>query len=248
MLNDVYGSMRSRMRPDSGSDISAELALDLVADNALLREALAVSEGAGVRRELIAQELQHRMGNLLTVVQAIARQTFASADAASVDAFGARMRALAAAQKVLIDSETRAASIRHVVMDALAPHCADGAQIRVSGPEVALDGRRAHALTLALHELATNAAKYGALSVDDGWIEIAWSDAAGLFDFLWREHDGPPVAPPTRRGFGSTLVNRNLGLAFAGKVDLDFNPTGVTCRLRAASASASASLRHGDDI
>jgi len=248
MLNDVDRSTRLLPRGDSGSHISAELALDLVADNALLRAALAESEGAGVRRDLIAQELQHRMGNLLTVVQAIARQTFALADAASVDAFGARMRALAAAQKVLIDSETCAASIRQVVADALAPHCADGAQIRISGPDMALDGRRAHALTLALHELATNAAKYGALSADNGWVEIAWSDAAGQFDFLWREHDGPPVAPPTRRGFGSTLVNRNLGLAFVGKVDLDFNPTGVTCRLRAASASPSENIKHGDDI
>ena len=236
MLNDAGGSTRLRARGDDGSHISAELALDLVADNALLRAALAKSEGAGVRRDLIAQELQHRMGNLLTVVQAIARQTFAPADAASVEAFGARMRALAAAQKVLIDSETRAASIRQIVEDALAPHCADGAQVRVSGPDMPLDGRRAHAMTLALHELATNASKYGALSTETGWIEIAWSDAAGVFDFLWREHDGPLVVAPTRHGFGSTLVNRNLGLAFAGKVELDFDPSGVTCRLRAASA------------
>lgn len=248
MLNDVDVSTRLRPRGDSESHVSAEQALDLVADNALLRAALAKSKGAGVRRDLITQELQHRMGNLLTVVQAIARQTFASADAASVDAFGARMRALAAAQKVLIDSETRVASIRQVVADALAPHCADGAKVRISGPDMALDGRRAHALTLALHELATNAAKYGALSTETGWIEIAWSDVAGQFDFLWREHDGPSVLPPTRRGFGSTLVSRNLSLAFAGKVDLDFNHTGVTCRLRAASASTSENAKHGDAI
>lgn len=248
MLNEVDGPTRSHARRGGESPISAALALDLVADNALLRAALAKSEGAGVRRDLIAQELQHRMGNLLTVVQAIARQTFASADATCIEAFSARMRALATAQKVLIDSETRAASILGVVREALAPHCTDGERIRISGPEMALDGRRAHALTLALHELATNAAKYGALSTEAGWVEIAWTDATGLFDFLWREHDGPRVVPPTRRGFGSTLVNRNLSIAFAGESDLDFNPAGVTCRLRAASASTSELPRRGDGI
>lgn len=246
MLNDADGSTLSRTREDK-DQLAAELALELVADNALLRAALAKSEGAGVRRELISQELQHRMGNLLAVVQAIARQTFASADAAAVEAFAARMRALAAAQKLLIDSETRAASIHRVVVDAVVPHCADGDRIRITGPEVALDGRRAHALTLALHELATNAAKYGALSMEHGWIEIAWTDAGGQFEFLWREHDGPPVIPPTRHGFGSTLVNRNLGIAFAGKVKLAFEPAGVTCHLRAASAITENSTTHGDD-
>lgn len=235
-------------RRDGPRHLAAELALDLEADNAVLRAALAKSEGASVRRELIAQELQHRMGNLLAVVYAIARHTFASADAASVEAFGSRMHALAAAQKLLIDSETRAAPIFEVVTQALAPHCAVGEVLRVSGPEVALNGRRAHALTLALHELATNAAKYGALSADGGRIEIAWTNAGGRFDFIWREHGGPLVSAPTRRGFGTRLVSRNLGIAFAGEVDLDFETTGVTCRLRAASANADDALKTGDSV
>ena len=116
-------------RPDVRSGkryVPPELAIDLEADNALLRAALAKSEGAGERRELITQELKHRIGNLLAVVQAVARQTFSTADAASVEAFNARLLALAEAQKLLIDSETRPASLAEVVTAALAPHCSDG--------------------------------------------------------------------------------------------------------------------------
>jgi two-component sensor histidine kinase len=213
-----------------------ELVVDFEAENALLRAALARSEGAGVRRDLITQELKHRISNVLAVVQAIARQTFSSADAASVDDFSARLLALSTAQKVLIDSETRAAMMTTVIAEALAPHCADGERCTIKGPDLALGGRRAHALTLALHELATNAGKYGALAVDRGWVEVSWTVTAEQLDFRWSEHGGPPVTAPTRRGFGSQLITRNLSAAFGGKVDLDFKPTGVECRLTAAAA------------
>jgi two-component sensor histidine kinase len=214
-------------------DSEADLVIALEAENALLRAALARSEDAGVRRDLITQEMKHRIGNLLAVVQAIARQTFKEADATSVHDFTARLLALRAAQKVLIDSETRAAMIASVVRDALAPHCANGDKATISGPEFALDGRRAHGLTMALHELATNAAKYGALSAENGWIEVVWTSADGALDFLWREHGGPPAEEPTRRGFGSQLITRNLRVAFGGAVKLDFRPAGVECRLLA---------------
>lgn len=224
-----------RRRSNGKRYLPPDLAMELEADNVLLRAALASSESSEQRRELITQELKHRIGNLLAVVQAMARHTFRNADAASVEDFNARLVALAAAQKLLIDSETRPAMMMDVVTTTLAPHCADGDRARIAGPEVALDGRRAHALTLALHELATNAAKHGALSVDAGWIEIAWTQENGALNLMWREHGGPPVTPPTRRGFGSTLISRNLGLAFGGTVDLDFNVDGLTCRLVAPS-------------
>jgi len=208
--------------------------IDLEAENAVLRAALARSEGAGVRRDLITQELKHRIGNLLSVVQAVARQTFKEADAASVTDFTSRLLALGAAQKLLIDSETRAADMTEVVSQALAPHCIDGQRATIKGPVVALDGRRAHGLTLALHELATNAAKYGALSVDNGWVEVEWTIDGGQLDFLWSEHGGPLATAPTRRGFGTRLITRNLGLAFKGEVDLSFKETGVQCRLTAS--------------
>ena len=213
-----------------------ELVVDFEAENALLRAALARSEDADVRRDLVTQELKHRIGNVLAVVQAIARQTFHSADAASVDDFSARLLALSTAQKVLIDSETRAAMMTTVIGEALAPHCADGERCTIKGPAFALGGRRAHAMTLALHELATNAAKYGALAVERGWVDVSWAVTGETLDFRWSEHGGPLVTPPRRRGFGSQLITRNLAAAFGGKVDLDFKPTGVECRLTAAAA------------
>jgi two-component sensor histidine kinase len=206
--------------------------VDLEAENAVLRAALAKSEGSEERHTLVTDELKHRIGNLLAVVHAIARHTFNAADAAKVDDFSARLHALAAAQKLLIDADTSPATVAHVVASSLEPHCAQGDRARMSGPEVFLDGRRAHALTLALHELATNASKYGALSAESGWIEIAWTSGDG-FGLLWREHNGPPVTAPSRRGFGTSLITRNLASAFGGEVDLDFDAAGLVCRLRA---------------
>ena len=199
----------------------------------LLRAALAKSEGAGERRDLATRELTHRIGNLLAVVQAIARHTFRDADPASLEDFSARLHAFGAAQKLLIDTETQAAMMATVVGNALAAHCGDDDRATILGPDIPLDGRRAHALTLALHELATNAAKYGALSVDGGWVEVVWTRAAGQLDFLWREHGGPPVKAPTRSSFGSLLITRNLGVAFSGESVLAFNEAGVECRLAA---------------
>jgi two-component sensor histidine kinase len=219
-------------------DSDAETMVALEADNALLRAALAHSESAEMRLTLVTQELKHRIGNVLAVVQAIARHTFREADPDSVDDFGARILALGEAQRVLIESETRRTTMANVVRSALSPHCAEGDRARSAGPELALDGRRAYALTLALHELATNAAKYGALSSEDGWIEVVWTTTGSALDFVWREHDGPQVATPTRRGFGSRLITRNLAIAFGGEVDLDFKPAGVECRLRAPALVA----------
>ncbi len=211
-----------------------ELAIDLEADNVLLRAALAQSVGAGVQRELVSEELKHRIGNLLAVVQAVARHTFKDADPASLGSFSARLLALGAAQKLLIETETRPAMMADVVRDAVAPHCSEGDRATISGPEVALNGRRAHALTLALHELATNAAKYGALSNDGGCIAVTWTCDDGMLDFTWREQGGPPVTAPTRKGFGSMLIARNLGGAFGGKVNVEFHEAGLACRLMAA--------------
>lgn len=233
MLNDQPAATRPRRRRNGTRFPPLEIAIDLEADNVLLRAALAKSEGAGVRRELITQELKHRIGNLLAVVQAVARHTFKDADLLSVESFAARLHALAAAQSLLIDSEKRPAMMAAVVSNALAPHCADGDRATISGLDVELDGRRAHGLTLALHELATNAAKYGALSIDGGWIEVSWSASEGQLEFLWREHDGPPVVVPARRSFGTQLITRNLGLAFSGQSRLTFEPQGVECRLTA---------------
>ncbi len=215
------------------AQLEPEQLIDLVAENAGLRAALALAEGTSIRRELVSQELKHRIGNLIAVVQAIARKTFRDADAACVVDFNARLSALAAAQTVLIDAETEPAMLLDVAKLALAAHISSAERVAISGPDVALSGRQAHALTLALHELATNAAKYGALSVDDGSVEIGWTNEKNELNFLWRERGGPVVLAPTRKGFGSSLIKLNLSTAFSGPVDLRFEQGGVECLLRA---------------
>jgi two-component sensor histidine kinase len=236
MLRDPTAPARMQVLRNEPRDRSPEHVIDLVADNANLRAALAGAESAGLRSELVTQELQHRIGNLLAVVQAMARQTFSRSDPVRTEEFGARLTALGMAQAILIESETRIATLGEVVASALAPHSANGDRIQVSGPVINLEGRRAHALTLALHELATNAAKYGALSIESGWVEISWTSTVGRLELIWREHDGPPCVAPARTGFGSFLITRNLGVAFTGEVDLEFGKNGLVCRLRAPAA------------
>jgi two-component sensor histidine kinase len=90
-----------------------------------------------------------------------------------------------------------------------------------------------HALALAIHELATNAAKYGALSVDDGRVKLTWSVSDETLDLIWRESGGPPVVAPTRRGLGSALITKNLESSFSGTVQVDYRTEGLECRLRA---------------
>jgi two-component sensor histidine kinase len=221
----------SAPKPLDTTQLEPEQLIDLVAENAGLRAALALAEGTSIRRELVSQELKHRIGNLVAVVQAIARKTFRDADAASLADFNARLSALAAAQAALIDAETEPAMLLDVAKLALAAHISTVERVAISGPDVALSGRHAHALTLALHELATNAAKYGALSVDGGAVEIHWTNTNDQLNFLWRERGGPTVSAPTRKGFGSSLITANLSTAFSGAVDLRFEQTGVACHL-----------------
>ncbi len=123
------------------------------------------------------------------------------------------------------------AELAEVVKDALAPH--DGPQPRfaASGPAVRLPPRIALSIAMALHELATNAVKYGALSVPAGRVALSWRVAEGRLALSWRESGGPPVDPPTRTGFGSRLIERSLARELDGTVDLSFPREGVTCTI-----------------
>ena len=209
--------------------------IDLVLENSDLRAALAKSERAGVRRDVVNQELKHRIANLLTVVAAIANKTFREADAETLRDFTSRLVALSAAQTLLIDAETRPTMLGEVVREALTAHLG---RCVASGPEVAVTGRQAHALALALHELATNALKYGALSTQTGRVTMTWTLADGMLDFHWTESGGPPVAEPTRRGFGTTLITQNLNSAFSGRAEVFYEPGGVEFRLHAPHLTA----------
>jgi len=187
---------------------------------------------------LMNAELEHRVKNSLAVVGAIASQTLrGSCTDAALLAFQNRLAALGRAQDVLTSASQPAASIRAVVENALAPHTPGAGRISISGPPVIVGSKQALSLWLAIHELATNAIKYGALSNDRGRIEISWRKKLDgdtpVFRFLWRECEGVPVVKPVKKGFGSELIEGGLAWDFGGCVDVSYEPSGFICRLTA---------------
>jgi two-component system, chemotaxis family, CheB/CheR fusion protein len=183
-------------------------------------------------------EIRHRLKNTLAVVQAIANATL-DPDVPMVDAraaFNSRLEALSRAHDILFQSNWANADLRTIIDGILAPYAARGQnRIRAKGPEVTLDAKPALAFALALQELGTNAAKYGALSNDEGHIEIAWTVTPHLqgreFRLRWRERNGPPVLPPSHTGLGTRLIQRNLAAEFGGEVELAFQRDGVECTI-----------------
>jgi two-component sensor histidine kinase len=182
----------------------------------------------------LMREIAHRSKNLLAVIQAMARQTAVTAGSAHdfEQIFSARLQALAASHDILMDEDWHGASIEELVRTQVG-HYVDliGTRIELAGPEMMLKPEAAQNLGLALHELATNAAKYGALSNEEGHVEIRWELAEGRFKISWAEIGGPPVAPPAREGFGQKVVTRIVTLALEGKVDLRFEPSGLVWAL-----------------
>lgn len=189
------------------------------------------------RLRLMVHELNHRVKNTLATVQSIASQTLRGADPAMRQVLNDRLQALAIAHDVLTREEWQGAELNDVVASALAPYGGRlNERFHASGPSVWLPPRAALAIAMGLHELATNALKYGALSSStaEGWVELLWSRAAGRLHLAWMERGGPPVTPPSRRGFGTRLVERSLAQDLDGKVELAFLPEGVTCTVDAA--------------
>ncbi|SFB62265.1 Two-component sensor histidine kinase, contains HisKA and HATPase domains [Rhizobium sp. NFR07] len=186
------------------------------------------------RNAQIMAKAAHRIKNTLAIVQAIVVQTLKSARTMeeSRDAITKRVSALAAAQDILTGAQGSAADIMSVVAGALAPHDGGNGRMGWDGPNHRLDSPQAVGLSLALHELATNAAKYGALSGEAGRVDIKWHVATnGEFRLEWTERGGPAVTPPSTTGFGSGLIQRMIGPYFHGKTTLEFLPEGVRFRL-----------------
>ena len=192
------------------------------------------------RQQLLVGEVKHRIKNLLATVQAIARQTLKGAPAEEREAFIARLMALANAQDLLTLERWNRAAVHEVVDRALRPFEAKhNARFLTKGPEdVWVDAQRASLLTMALHELATNAVKYGALSNGYGVVSLGWEvtgeEDAQSVRLTWRELGGPLVLPPERKGFGSFLIERALQGSGGGGAKLDFNPNGLICSLEVA--------------
>ncbi|WP_309643579.1 HWE histidine kinase domain-containing protein [Phenylobacterium sp.] len=190
------------------------------------------------RRRTLMSELDHRVKNVLATVQALAFQT--AKRTTSLDSFLAtfagRLKAMGSANELLTAARWRGAAIGHLAaaeLGGLAPH-----QTRWDGPELFLTPRAANALSLALHELATNAVKFGALSTETGRVDLRWSRIAdGGFELFWTESGGPSVTPPIRKGFGSTLLAQVTGRELNGETEVEYRRGGVRVRLRASAAA-----------
>jgi PAS domain S-box-containing protein len=191
------------------------------------------------RQLLLMRELNHRTKNLLSVVQSIANQTAASNPSDFAERFSQRIQALSANQDLLVRSEWRGVEIEDLVRAQLA-HFADliGERIMIEGPHLSVTPSAAQSIGMALHELATNAGKYGSLSDDHGNVTIDWRLENGQFSIGWIEHDGPRVKPPKRRGFGSTIISAVAEASVGGEVELDYASTGVVWRLKCSASKA----------
>ena len=151
--------------------------------------------------------------------------------------FSARLQALARSHDLLVQESWHGASLEQLVRSQLGHHLdRQTSQITVAGPAMLLRPEAAQSLGLALHELATNAAKYGALSVPSGTVSITWASQNSGVEINWTECGGPSVAEPQRRGFGSLVIERNLARSLDASVDLAFAPTGVNCRITIPAA------------
>jgi PAS domain S-box-containing protein len=187
------------------------------------------------RQRLLVNELNHRVKNTLALVQGLALQSFKSGRdmGEAREAFQQRLAALAAAHDLLTRESWEGATLDELMREALGLY--DGGEERISweGPPARLNPKAAVSLVMALHELCTNAAKYGALSVPEGRVTLHWSVEGDRLHLEWRERGGPPVSVPERRGFGFRMIERALAADMAGGARLDFEPEGLVCRIDA---------------
>ncbi|HEY0650846.1 sensor histidine kinase [Phenylobacterium sp.] len=192
---------------------------------------------------LVVNALNHRVKNNLATVQAIAAQTFRNADdlVQAEAAFVGRIEALALATDFLTGAKGPHPSMRLVLEEAVRSHRPTPERCRLAGPDINLLPKTAQAVSLAIHELATNALKHGAWSAPHGEVAVDWSSVRGdrgerRLRLTWSERGGPPVSPPVRRGFGSRLIEQGLAQELKGQVRLVFDPTGLACLVDAPLA------------
>lgn len=187
---------------------------------------------------LLMREISHRSKNLLAIIQAMARQTarYAGSIDDFLNQFNARVQALARSHDLLVQENWHGASLRDLLNSQLGPYMnEEKTQITIDGPSVLLKPETAQSLGLALHELASNASKYGALSVPTGHVSVLWSKLppgkADGIEITWAEKGGPIVGVPKKRGFGSMLIQQSLSRSLDSEVDLKFAEDGLKCRI-----------------
>ena len=233
------------VRPDDGRTVWVRVASVLARDDAGrplsatgIVEDITQRKTEEAQRHTLMAELDHRVKNVLATVQSLAVQTARRTTSLEgfLQTFGGRLKAMASANELLTAARWRGAAIDHLAaaeLGALAP-----GQTAWEGPELFLTPRAANALALGLHELAANAVKFGALSVETGRVDLRWARRGdGGFELTWTETGGPTVAAPGRRGFGSTLLEQVTSRELNGETAIDFRPSGVQARLRAGPAA-----------
>ncbi len=224
-------------KPGGVIAIVLEITEQVLAERALAAEQAALRD-ANRHLQLLVNELNHRVKNTLSMMQAMAAQTFRNPEdlAGAQERFSARIMALAKANDLLTGENWEAASLSDVLEVAVRSH-ADGERLTTKGPPVRLSPKTAMSFSMAMHELATNAVKYGALSSPEGRVEVVWAvdPAPGgrRLRLAWTERNGPQVTPPARRGFGSRLIERGLAAELGGSVVIRFEPDGVVCTIDA---------------
>ncbi len=224
-------------------ELRGQVSQDLV-DEAVVMSGVSLDitarKEAEEHRKLLARELSHRVKNTLATAQAVFVQSLKSADSvadAQNRALG-RIQALAGAQDLLTQEGWSSATLRDVVDTSLFPF--NSGNIRVAGPRLMLGAKAVSTLSLALHELATNSVKYGALSSETGSVTVTWTLESAdepLLHFYWSEMGGPAVSPPTRRGFGSRVVEQTVRAELKGKADIEFRPDGLKYEILAPVAA-----------
>jgi two-component sensor histidine kinase/CheY-like chemotaxis protein len=182
------------------------------------------------QQALLVREVDHRAKNVLAVVQSIVRLSRADSVAGYIAAIEGRIQALSRVHGLLAQARWEGTDLRRLITDELSPYSAsDGVAIRVDGPSISVDPSTAQALALALHELSTNAAKYGALSRVGGSIDVKWSEDDGLLTLVWTERGGPPASRPGSPGFGLKVIGRSVDAQLGGRVDFKWRKEGLTC-------------------
>ena len=208
---------------------------ELAEVNERLRAEIEVRELAEEQQEMLLAELRHRVRNTLAIVKSIAAQTRHHSESLEdfSKAFNARVQALSDTHTLLFDANWTRSTLADLIRRHLKPYGGDR-QARVEGPEVPVRPKAALSLSLVLHELAANAAKHGALSKPEGDVEVSWqvlrTGEANRLELVWRERGGPDVSPPTRRGFGSEVIDFTIALEFQGEVRTDFAEDGLIAR------------------
>jgi PAS domain S-box-containing protein len=189
---------------------------------------------AEAHQRLLIDELSHRAKNLLAIVQSIAHQTMRGIGSPDEmrTSFEGRLGALGAAHSILTQERWESAPIARIITDTISS-IADTKRVNIDGPDLMLPPKTAVSMAMAIHELSTNALKYGALSTDVGTVQVRWSTSNDRLALQWRERGGPPVKTPERRGFGTRMIQRGLAAELGGTVDIDFAADGLVCRVEA---------------